>query len=71
MANNFEVTVTEAAKILGCNPRSVRYMITEGTIKARTVKVDPTSEKGEYRIQTSEIERIQRMLEEQNATVRP
>ena len=68
MSNDYEVSVTEAAVILKCTPRTIRYMITEGTIKARMVKADPTSEKGVYQIPKTEIKRIQQMLEEQNAT---
>lgn len=56
-----EVGTEEAAKILECSPRTVRYMIERKTIKARLVKIDPTVQKGVYRILLSEIQRIQKL----------
>lgn len=55
------ITTDEAAEILGCSPRTVRNMIIRRTIKAQLVKIDPTVEKGVYRIPLSEIERIQKI----------
>jgi hypothetical protein len=56
-----EITTEKAAEILDCSPRTIRYMITRGSIKARMVKIDPTVEKGQYKIPLSEIKRIQYM----------
>lgn len=54
------LSTEEAAQLLGCTARTVRNMIERGTIKATLKKIDPTVEKGVYRIPKSEIERIQK-----------
>lgn len=57
-----EVTTEEAAEILKCSARTIRYMIARETITARMEKADPTATKGVYKIPRSEIERIQKLL---------
>jgi excisionase family DNA binding protein len=51
------MTTEEAAKILQCDPRTIRYMIERGSINAQ--KLDPSA-KSVYRIPHTEIERILR-----------
>jgi excisionase family DNA binding protein len=55
-----EITTEEAAGMLKCSPRTIRNMIHRGTIKARMEKVDPSVEKGVYKIPITEIQRIQK-----------
>lgn len=56
-----EVTTEEAAELLNCSPRTIRNMIIRGSIRAKMVKVDPTTRKGVYKIPKSEIERIKKL----------
>lgn len=61
MTTEEEVTTEEAARMLKCSPRTIRNMIVRGTIKARMERVDPTTDKGVYKIPISEIERIKKL----------
>ena len=61
MRQEQEVTTEQAAELLACSPRTIRNLITRRTISARMVIIDPTKEKGVYKIPLSEIKRIQRM----------
>lgn len=49
------LTTAEAANKLGCSERTIRYMITRGTIHA--TKIDPTA-KSVYSISQDEVKRI-------------
>lgn len=55
-----EVTTEEAAVLLGCTARTIRNMIARGTFSARMEKIDPTVEKGVYKIPLSEVMKIKK-----------
>jgi len=52
------VTTAEAAQMLNCSPRTIRYMIDRGTLTATLEKVDPTVERGVYKIPKDQIEKL-------------
>jgi excisionase family DNA binding protein len=49
------ISTREAAEMLGCSEKTVRNMITRGSLKAS--KIDPQS-KSVYKIQRSDVESI-------------
>lgn len=56
-----EISTTEAAEILGCDVRTIRYMIERGSLSARLVKVDPYAKKGAYRVKRTDVLELQKM----------
>ncbi len=58
--NDEEISTTEAAAILKCSERTIRYLIERGSLKARVARIDPNAQKGRYRVLKKDILEIKK-----------